>query len=135
MQTPIAVVGQACVLPGVLSPASLWEQVLANADLTGASLTGSRPARTEQPLNLALGGVANQGHRKERAKDRARKGRWGRRDCERAGRLDQIEGMLAALEWQPAEVSNRPWALIHEPATGSRPGKDMLMPPPEPAHP
>ena len=33
---PIAIVGQACVLPGVLSPEALWEAVLANADLTSA---------------------------------------------------------------------------------------------------
>lgn len=34
---PVAVVGRACVLPGALHPAALWEKVLAGADLLGAA--------------------------------------------------------------------------------------------------
>jgi acyl transferase domain-containing protein/1-acyl-sn-glycerol-3-phosphate acyltransferase len=34
---PVAVVGRACVLPGALHPAALWQQVLAGADLLGTA--------------------------------------------------------------------------------------------------
>ncbi|MCC6592369.1 MAG: acyltransferase domain-containing protein [Xanthomonadales bacterium] len=38
--TPIAIVGRACVLPGVLSPQQLWDAVLAGRDLTRSAPAG-----------------------------------------------------------------------------------------------
>ena len=41
---PIAIVGRACVLPGALSPAELWDAVLRGADAAGACLAGHASA-------------------------------------------------------------------------------------------
>ena len=38
---PIAIVGQACVLPGALNPSALWENVQAGRDLTSRTPLGA----------------------------------------------------------------------------------------------
>jgi acyl transferase domain-containing protein/3-hydroxymyristoyl/3-hydroxydecanoyl-(acyl carrier protein) dehydratase/1-acyl-sn-glycerol-3-phosphate acyltransferase len=47
---PIAIVGRACVLPGALDPAALWEALLAGRDLTGPAPRSRWRVRPEDVL-------------------------------------------------------------------------------------
>ena len=47
---PIAIVGRACVLPGALDPAALWQAVHAGRDLVSTAPAG----RWRVPPQLAL---------------------------------------------------------------------------------
>ncbi|MEB3328978.1 MAG: beta-ketoacyl synthase N-terminal-like domain-containing protein, partial [Candidatus Sericytochromatia bacterium] len=51
---PIAIVGRACVLPGALDPAALWEALLAGRDLTGPAPRSRWRVRPDDVLASGL---------------------------------------------------------------------------------
>ncbi|MEB3222562.1 MAG: beta-ketoacyl synthase N-terminal-like domain-containing protein [Candidatus Sericytochromatia bacterium] len=56
---PIAIVGRACVLPGALDPAALWDALLAGKDLTGPAPRSRWRVRPEDVLST---GSAERAH-------------------------------------------------------------------------
>jgi acyl transferase domain-containing protein len=62
---PVAIVGQACVLPGALDPGELWSAVVAGRDLTTAAPEGrwriAPPLLQDLPELAAEGGLCDRG--------------------------------------------------------------------------